>query len=1409
MALNAFATLAVLALCAPPPQDDGNGLDLFDGKTLDGWTVRSGEEAWWRVQDGLLTGGSLETTVPHNSFLCSNASFQNFELTLEIRVLGTEGFINSGVQIRSRRVQGNPEMSGYQVDAGDGWWGKLYDESRRNRVVSEATNLQEVWDAVHSQGWNQYRILAQGKRIQSWVNGVPALDYTETDLTIPLDGQIGIQVHGGGKALVQVRAIHIRPLPDTPGAMTWRRHDKMQSLADQGSAPIRSAAEEAAGFHVADGFVVELVASEPSMNKVVDLGFDDAGKMWAITAVEYPIDGNESEEAAELYARGGRDKVLVFDEPWEAGPQTPRVFADGLVIPLALLPTAGANGDEVLIGQGPHILRLKDEDGDGRSDSREVVLTGFGIQDSHLMPHRFVRAPGGWIYLAQGAFNSSRVETSTGAVVQFDKCKVGRFRPDGSRFEVVGTGLNNIWGFVIDRLGDKWIQEANDLGYPLVPFEHGASYPGIGNLRSRPHSPWRPALASFRMGGTGLSGLALSQDRAGFPAPWDQTFLVANPILSCIQGITARRFDDDPSRVDLTRAGDLLVSEDKNFRPIAVHFGPDGCLYIVDWYNPIISHNEVPRDHPDRDKTHSRIWRIRHESQELRAPQDMTTESDADLPAWLKAQDTWSARAAWHQIADRQALSLSPELRSMAVDPSLPTDARVLALWCLEDLGSIDLHLLRPLFQSEHAPLRREAVRLCATLAPGSHRWMESLGWTLEETDPRVRLALIECLGSQESLDQEGLWLLLHMIRDEDGVTPGSAAASDRAFERSLVRTALEDRAQALAELLDRETELSGPMRCVAALCMGGLEGAERLGRELTLAGRAPTAEEYGLIGEHADSETLRETVRSWWSDPTTRLAGLRMVIDNASRWDVETLKPTLTAALRELVKSEPNEETRTLLLRGARSLRLSELETDVVGFLNQGEHDPLACLEALAELGHQDASLFFEWAQASVPGSRMRVVTATSLARIPTQQGFELVLELWPYLELANQREVLSALLTKREGAQRTLTALGNGDLNVALLNTRLLDRLEQHLGEDAALTTLRESWGQSQTPALSFGGSGEDYLDSNFTISGPFTVEAWVRLRSPITNADGILSEPGRFDFNFASGRPRLWAGPQLGDVITSQRTLQPETWTHVALTRDANGLLCLYIQGELDQSSKRAMPEVFAGLDLARTTPGAGTQGELTGFRLWSSARTARQIAEGRRLQFDSESFEDLAVVLPTSERHSDLGQFGIWISDGPPTQTQAQAAAEAAAFARVRTLARAEGDRQRGRELFGEHCLGCHRVADEGADIGPVLDGAGAKGVEGLLRSIVTPNAGVEQGYRTLVIETLAGELLEGFLASEDEDSILLRRKDRADLNLSRADVLSMRFDSLSLMPEGLLDSLEPQQITDLFRYLRDL
>src|SRR5256886_888941 len=207
--LTTVVSLLVLAVNAA---DSGKSVPISDAITFAGWDGDTNKT--WRIEDGAFVGGSLKATVPENEFIATTRSFTNFVLRLKFKLTGTEGFINGGVQIRSERTKNPPnEMSGYQVDMGDPeWWGCLYDESRRNKVVAKS-DLQAINKVLNRQDWNEYMIRAEGKRIRAWINGVPTVDYTEPDDGIPQFGQIGLQVHGGGKTEAWYKEIRIEELP--------------------------------------------------------------------------------------------------------------------------------------------------------------------------------------------------------------------------------------------------------------------------------------------------------------------------------------------------------------------------------------------------------------------------------------------------------------------------------------------------------------------------------------------------------------------------------------------------------------------------------------------------------------------------------------------------------------------------------------------------------------------------------------------------------------------------------------------------------------------------------------------------------------------------------------------------------------------------------------------------------------------------------------------------------------------------------------------------------------------------------------------------------------------------------------------------------------------------------------------
>lgn len=192
-------------------QSPAKSIHLFDGQTFNGWKGDTVDT--WRIQDNSLVGGSLTETVPHNEFLSTTRSYSNFVLRLKFKLLGNDGFVNSGVQFHSQRITNPPyEMTGYQADLGDGFWASLYDESRRNKVLARADTAQ-ISRLLRRDAWNDYEIRCEGRRIRLRLNGEQTVDYTEEDLTIPQSGLIAFQIHGGGKAEIYFKDIILKELP--------------------------------------------------------------------------------------------------------------------------------------------------------------------------------------------------------------------------------------------------------------------------------------------------------------------------------------------------------------------------------------------------------------------------------------------------------------------------------------------------------------------------------------------------------------------------------------------------------------------------------------------------------------------------------------------------------------------------------------------------------------------------------------------------------------------------------------------------------------------------------------------------------------------------------------------------------------------------------------------------------------------------------------------------------------------------------------------------------------------------------------------------------------------------------------------------------------------------------------------
>jgi hypothetical protein len=166
---------------------------LFDGKSFAGW---NGNLQIFRIENGAIVGGSLSDKIARNEFLCTDKEYSDFVLRAKFKLLGDPTKANAGIQFRTKRIPNDHEVIGYQADMGQNYWGALYDESRRKKVLAQP-NLDELKKVLKLNDWNEYEIRAEGKRIRLSINGLQTVDYTEADDSIVQSGCICVQIHSG------------------------------------------------------------------------------------------------------------------------------------------------------------------------------------------------------------------------------------------------------------------------------------------------------------------------------------------------------------------------------------------------------------------------------------------------------------------------------------------------------------------------------------------------------------------------------------------------------------------------------------------------------------------------------------------------------------------------------------------------------------------------------------------------------------------------------------------------------------------------------------------------------------------------------------------------------------------------------------------------------------------------------------------------------------------------------------------------------------------------------------------------------------------------------------------------------------------------------------------------------------
>jgi putative heme-binding domain-containing protein len=495
----------------------------------------------------------------------------------------------------------------------------------------------------------------------------------------------------------------------------------------------RTPEDERKGFHLPPGFDIQLVAAEPFVRKPINMNFDARGRLYVTESVEYPFGAAPGKPPRDTVRILGR-----FDRNGLA--QEVTTFADGLNIPIGVLPIRRG----AIVYSIPTIQRLDDTDGDDRADRRGVLYGTFGHKDTHGMTGEFTRGFDGWIYACHGFANTSEVVGSDGHSITMQSGSTYRFKPDGSHVEYFTHGQVNPFGLCFDPLGNLYSCDCHSR--PIYMLLRGAYYPSFG----KPHDglDFGPEMLSHDHGSTAIAGITYyAADH--FPPAYRDTIFIGNVVTN---RINHDRLERHGSTLLGIQQPDFLTSDDPWFRPVDIKLGPDGALYVADFYNRIIGHYEVPLTHPGRDRSRGRIWRIVYRGSDgggsPRQPRPDSNKATVEELVHDLAHANLTVRMqAAEQLVERGGQPGIEAILQLLHGPSNPFQ-RMHGLWVLERQGALDDRALESAAADREPGVRVHAMRVLVERPRLSTRLHAILVAGLNDSDAFVQRAAAEALGT-------------------------------------------------------------------------------------------------------------------------------------------------------------------------------------------------------------------------------------------------------------------------------------------------------------------------------------------------------------------------------------------------------------------------------------------------------------------------------------------------------------------------------------------------------------------------------------------------------------------------------------------------------------------------------------
>jgi putative heme-binding domain-containing protein len=1106
--------------------------------------------------------------------------------------------------------------------------------------------------------------------------------------------------------------------------------------------PWLSPEDEQKKFHLPPGFEIQLVASEPDLIKPMNMAFDARGRLWVTVTREYPY-------AAPL-DKPARDAIKILEDTNGDGKADKiTTFADGLNIPTGIYPFDGG-----CIAWGiPNIWLFRDTNKDDKADTREVLFGPLGWErDTHGMNSSFRRGFDGWVYATHGFNNNSTVRGKDGSEIKMNSGNTYRFRVDGSRVEQHTFGQVNPFGLCLDPMGN--IYSADCHSSPIYQLLRGGYYPSFG----KPHDGlgFAPVMMEHAHGSTAICGVLYYSDSL-WPEEYRDNMFVCNVMTS---RINRDRLSEHGSTKIAHELPDFLTTDDPWFRPVDLQLGPDGALYVADFYNRIIGHYEVPLEHPGRDRTSGRIWRITYSGKTHSKRPDLARASAGKLIQALGDPNMTYRMLATDQLTDRIGHSAVTPLKR-ALKTATGTQ-KVHILWALSRFGALEEKMIQDAAKDPSREVRVHAMRIL--------------------TEKPKRAVALQALSDSDAFVQRSAAEALAVDPHPENVPPllrllDSASAQDTHLVYA-VRRGLRD--QFLKPGILANLDLSP-------------EQARRVA-DIAIAVKSEEAGAF-LIKHLSNNPQIHSSISAQLRHaaryaPETQLDTLASIARSKVGNDVD-LQHELFKSIQEgaAQRGKPltpgcqqwGQQLAEQLLASAEASNLEWVNTPMPGATDA--KNPWF-VQKRASADGNNGSRFL----CSLPpgGEHLTGTLRSKPFSVPAQLKFYLAGH-DGYPDKPAQKKNLVRLVDTASGDVLKQVYPPRNDMAQAITWD-----LKEHSDKPAILEVVDNdtgnayAWlaiGRFDPPVLKIPAGDPSQIAKRQKAAAELAGTLKVASLEPrLTTL--MLAPQTESDAKAALAQAIVTIKPN--DFAAALSAILPDPGVPASLRDAITSAIAGKAKAEDVASEVLRAVSHRLQVKLAQALAGSTTSAEY----LLNSAPPGLLLDRNVKEKL-------LAAKVPDAAARIEKLTHGI----SAPNE-----ALQKLVERRQRKFDAGKARMTEGAALFQQHCAVCHQVDGNGGVVGPQLEGIGNRGLERLCEDIIDPNRNVDPAFRSTLLVLKDGDVQSGLFRREEGATVILAESTGKEISVPKNQITERRQSETSLMPENFGELLTDEQFNHLLAFL---